>query len=95
MSTEKITEKLTKVVIGMIENDNCGVLSLDTLLQSVPELQTNDAEQLYLSCKTASEIVTKLSKHFTRPAIISFKQGEMMLNNNYVPDCKFTIVWAP
>lgn len=94
MSTEKITEKLTKVVLGMIADATTGILSLDVLLHNTPELKTDDLEQLYLSCKAASEAASHLSMFFTRPVTITFNQGEMCENSEYVPDCKFVIAWT-
>jgi|GEM_PF-6556771 len=94
MSTEKITERLTKVVLGMIANDRCGVLPLSELLRSTPALQTNDLEQLYSGCKAASEVAMLLSQSFTRSVTISFEQHERFTGSSYVPDCEFIINWA-
>lgn len=94
MSTERITEKLTKVAIGMIEDGHSGTLSLNELLHSVPELETSDLEQLYVNCKTASEITTKLSESFTKQVTVTFEQHERFTGTAYVPDCRFIIVWA-
>lgn len=95
MSTEKVTERLTKVVLGMIADDRCGILSLDALLGSTPELQTDDQEQLYIHCKAASEATMQLSQCFTRPVVIVFEQHERSTGNAYVPDCRFVVTWAP
>lgn len=94
MSTERITEKLTKVILGMIADDNCGILPLGALLNNAPELETDDREQLYVNCKAASEVAMKLSQSFTRPVAISFEQRESLVDSDYVPDCQFVITWA-
>lgn len=94
MSIEKITEKLVKVTVLMIENDTCGILSLDQLITSSPELTQNDTELLYTNCKIAAEAATTVSSYFTRQVMVSFQQSEKFENGEYVPDCAFHITWA-
>lgn len=96
MSPAGITEKLVKATLGMIENNDDGIiLPLELLLARCPDLPITDSELLYTACKVAAETATSISSCFTREVIVAFIQREQFVNDDYAPDCTFEITWAP